>query len=399
MKKIFFSISFVLVFLLGICRADIPENAIRFVFDSHLYFEAKLNDSIPVSLIYDTGADLLYLDEDFLSLGNLQNTFGRKGRAQMGGAGNSGPIQVEMFVDPVRIRCGALNYTNRMTPVIRLRDILGRHTDGLLGNTHLLNSPLEINFSERYIRQFDTPIPTDLLQQYHKLEARFINNRINVKAMLKIDSANVAEGWFLMDLGCGGSVVLTQEAYSSLDLSGAKKVYYHTQAGGVGGASDECVLRAECFTVTDEFENVVVTCSLNKQGALSTNRPYLGVIGNKIWSLYDLVLDPATSSVWVKRNGDRGIYSEASTTHMTTVDRTDICDGWIVNGLFKGGIAERGGFEIGDVILSINGRPVKEISWEEQRNGLDLKGETKYRVRKKSGETVSLVLTLGNPII
>ena len=84
---------------------------------------------------------------------------------------------------------------------------------------------------------------------------------------------------------------------------------------------------------------------------------------------------------------------------MAVFGRTDICDGWIVNGLYKGGIAEQAGIEIGDVIIAINDRPVKEISWEEQRKGLNLKGETKYTVRKANGEVVTYTLFVQKQII
>lgn len=67
---------------------------------------------------------------------------------------------------------------------------------------------------------------------------------------------------------------------------------------------------------------------------------------------------------------------------MATFDRTDIYEGWIVNGLYKGGIAEKAGIEIGDIIIAINNRPVKEITWEEQRKGLNLNGEVEYTVKK-----------------
>lgn len=73
---------------------------------------------------------------------------------------------------------------------------------------------------------------------------------------------------------------------------------------------------------------------------------------------------------------------QSSVTHMATFDRTDIYEGWIVNGLYKGGIAEKAGIEIGDIIITINNRPVKEITWEEQRKGLNLNGEVEYTVKK-----------------
>lgn len=112
-----------------------------------------------------------------------------------------------------------------------------------------------------------------------------------------------------------------------------------------------------------------------------------------------MILDPVNAAVWVRRNGAKGSYFESSTTHMEVFDRTDIDEGWVVNGLYEGGIAEKAGFEIGDVILTINNRPVKEISWKEQRKGLGLKGQTKYTVRKANGDVVTYVLFIQEQII
>ena len=100
--------------------AAVPDGVIPFIFDGHLYLQSTLNDTVPVTIIYDTGADFLYLDEDYLKLKNLQNAFGRKGKAKMGGAGNSGPKLIDIFIDPVKIHCGEQEYENRITPAIFL---------------------------------------------------------------------------------------------------------------------------------------------------------------------------------------------------------------------------------------------------------------------------------------
>ena len=398
MKRILYLICLSLGILAVKCNAA-PADSIRFIYDGHLYLQVTLNDSIPVTVIYDTGADFLYLDEDYLKVNGLQDAFGKKGKAQMGGAGDSEDITVDIFVDPVKIHCGSLDYTNEITPAIKLRDILGRHTDGLLGNTHLLQSPLMINFGEGILKQMKHPIPANLTEGYQKLEANFDDNRIKVRAKLTIDAENIVEGWFSMDLGSGSTVSLTNETASDLHLENIPKVRFGTQAGGIGGESEDLTMRAAEFVVGDTFENVVIDCSLNKNGALSKDRPYLGIIGNEIWSLYDIILDPIDAKVWVKRNGREGTYSMSSTSHMAVVDRTDICDGWIVNGFYEGGIAQKAGFEIGDVILSINGRPVKDITWKEQREGMALKGETVYTVKKKNGEIVTYTLFIKDQII
>ena len=67
--------------------------------------------------------------------------------------------------------------------------------------------------------------------------------------------------------------------------------------------------------------------------------------------------------------------------------------------MYEGGIAQKAGFEIDDIILSINGRPVKEISWEEQRKGLGLTGRTIFEVKKKNGEIVTYILVIDKEII
>lgn len=88
--------------------ATVPDEAIPFIYAGHLYLKATLSDTIPVTVIYDTGADLLSLDEDYLRLNNLQNAFGRKGKAMMGGAGNKGAVPIEIFIDPIKVNCGGL---------------------------------------------------------------------------------------------------------------------------------------------------------------------------------------------------------------------------------------------------------------------------------------------------
>ena len=55
----------------------------------------------------------------------------------MGGAGNNEPQSVDIFIEPVKIHCGELNYQNNITPVNNFRDLLGKHSEGLLGNTHM----------------------------------------------------------------------------------------------------------------------------------------------------------------------------------------------------------------------------------------------------------------------
>lgn len=64
-------LSLVLLLSLSKSYASVPAGAIPFVLDSHVYVQAVIADSVPVSLIYDTGADRLYLDQDYMKLSDF----------------------------------------------------------------------------------------------------------------------------------------------------------------------------------------------------------------------------------------------------------------------------------------------------------------------------------------
>ena len=374
------------------------KRAIPFVFDRHLYVKATLKDSIHANLIYDSGADYLYLDEDFLRLSNQQDALGKRVKASMGGAGNGAPTQVDVISKKVGMQLGNKTYTSSITPIIRLRDILGRHTDGMIGNKILMSTsdPLLVSFSGGYLLPLYC-IQEHMLEGFTKLNANYKNNRIDVEATLTIDDKNVVSGLFRMDLGSGSGITLTSETYSKLNVSDKPKAFHHTQAGGIGGASSNFLIRANRFIIADTLSNLVVECSENTEGALST-RDYAGLIGTQILSLYDIIFDPQHQAVYLKRISKDDSYTKSSTIQMNYYDRTDICDGWVVNGLYKGGIAERAGIEIGDIILSINGRSVKDLPWEEQRK-LRLKGKTSFSVKKKDGSTKDYVLNINKQIL
>jgi hypothetical protein len=376
----------------------VPEGAIPFVLDSHVYIQAVIADSVPVSLIYDTGADRLYLDKDYMDLSSFGKLPLKKGRAKMGGAGNNGVQTIPIIIDTVSVKMGNVLHNEDITPIINLREILGRHTDGMIGNNAVFDKPLIVNYTDSYLLQTDS-LTGEMLTGYTRLPAQFNDNRIDIEMELRIDSVQTVSGNFRLDLGCGSTVILTNETLKKLDLTGKSTADRYYSNMGVGGDGTDVTFRAQSFKFLDELENVVVSASYNTEGSLST-RPHVGIIGNEILRHYDLIIDAPGEAVYARRNSDNSTgYQHSSKVQMGYLDRTDICDGWIVSSIYDNGIAQKAGFEIDDVILAINGRPVKEITWQEQIEGLGLEGETTYTVLKKDGTTVTYILDIRDEII
>nr|MDE7149404.1 hypothetical protein [Bacteroidales bacterium] len=165
----------------------------------HLYVSAQLCDSLPVMLIFDSGADFLYLDKDYATMSAFKEQPLRKYRALIGGAGNSGGQRVDMVLDSIPVRMEAYVCTISPTPIIPLREIAGRHADAMLGNNRLFEKPLEINYRRSYLLRHDT-LTEEIMQGYTRLPAVFADQRIYLKAALRVDAEQVLSGYFLFDI-------------------------------------------------------------------------------------------------------------------------------------------------------------------------------------------------------
>lgn len=398
MRKILSALMLLALPVIMSANNQLPKDAIPFILDSHVYIQAVMADSVPVSLIYDTGADRLYLDKDYMELSAFGKLPHKIGKAKMGGAGNDGVQTIPIIIDPIKLEMGNVIHNETITPIINLREILGRYTDGMIGNNAVFNKPLIINYTDGYLMQVDA-LNDSILAGYTKLPAKFNDNRIDIDLELVIDSLQTVKGAFRLDLGCGSTIILTHETLSKLNLTGKRTADCYYSNMGVGGDGTDVSFRAQSFKFLDELNNIVISAAYNTEGSLST-RPHVGIVGNEILRHYDLIIDGPNEAIYARRNSDNNTdYQHSSKIQMGYLDRTDICDGWIVSSLYEGGIAQQAGFEIGDIILSINNRPVKEITWKEQRNGLGLNGETTYKVRKVDGQEVTYVLNIQNEII
>ena len=240
--------------------AEIPEKAIPFILDSHVYIQGVLADTIPVSLIYDTGADRLYMDKDYMDLSDFGKLPFRKGKAKMGGAGNDGVHTVPIIIDTIPLQMGDVVYKEHITPMINLREILGRHADGMIGNNALFDRPLLVNYTDGYILPLDS-ITASMLDGYTKLPAQFNDNRIDIECVLKIDSVQSVKGTFRLDLGCGSTIILTNAARKGLDLTGKLQAQCYYSNMGVGGDGTDVNFRTDSFKFLDELYNVVVSAS------------------------------------------------------------------------------------------------------------------------------------------
>lgn len=341
----------------------LPSATIPFMLRGHMFLDATVNDKYRCNVIFDTGgADMFGIDSVYLATSQwkLQNI----GTAKAGGG--AGSTQVRVILEPTAVKTG--NHVEKFgyVPIFNLRDVIDRHVDGILGIKDIMKYPLEINFQNHYIKTHTGSTPC--IDGYMKMPIVYSKTRILLQAETIVDGTSI-KGLYLMDTGSPGSINFTAATTSNFNLNctPGKKVYYDCTQFGIGSKDVETVVDIKSKHIivgNDTITGKVVSYIPEGTGAFS-DREYLGVIGNNIWSKYNIIIDANAGFMYLKRfKPDKENRDESYGYNFR--NRTDIGKGWIVSSLERGGAAATAGLQLNDIILSVNGKKVENYTWDEE---------------------------------
>ena len=171
-----------------------------------------------------------------------------------------------------------------------------------------------------------------------------------------------------MDTGSGSSIDFTSKTACQycLDTITTKRYYTDFGQAGIGDKKQEVIVDMLSDTIiigNDTISRLPISYVPDGVGAMG-DRPYQGIVGNDIWDSFNIIIDVKNSALYLRRFKPQD--PKTPTYDYSFRNRTDICRGWIVSGLVRGGVAVKAGMEIGDTITAINGKNVSEYSWDEE---------------------------------
>ncbi len=332
----------------------LPAGAVPFKYNrEHIYFDARLCDSLPARLIFDSGAVGLHLDSLWLVRSGLQ--LRRLGRAYIHGAGVRGQ-EVSLALDTLSFEVDTLRLESRTTPVFDLKSILGRQIDGIFGVDYLsrfAESCVLFDLRHGYLQAVN---PDTLAEAgFLRIPAVKQGDFLLVEASVRFDDRRVVSGRFLLDMGCGTYLIVNAPAARKADFAGyaGRKVRCTTVAGGVGGYSESEMCRAASVEFGGRtFASVPVYVSCDGSGYLSRD-DVAGVIGNPLLERFVFAIDFAAPALWLRPVETCDERFPCETAGFGAIDRTDIGDGWVVTSLCDG-IAPAG-LRFGDTVVGCDG--------------------------------------------
>ncbi len=352
---------------------------IPIVYRSHIYLKGTIG-STEGNFVFDTGADNLYYDSSFFT----SNGFAYKNLIEttLGGAGNS-TQNVIVVMDTVTINFGEQVYSTSIVPVLKLKPILGDFPDGIIGLDYFSKSVMEIDYKAEYMK-LHVSIDSLNVKGYQKIKLERVANRLYMPVEIAINNSTTIKGKVLIDLGSGSGLSITSPTAKAYDLDNmiSDKVSYFNKYQGVGGGSASYDFRAQSVRINDfVVKDVISNYSKDTTGSLSSTE-HIGLLGNKILDRFDLILDFMKNDLYLRPNTDFDKPFPSSRLGFYYVDRSASMKSWIVTGLHESSNADRAGLQVDDEILSVNGRDVNTIPYQDQRSFLENENELTLTLRR-----------------
>ena len=345
------------------CMAQNPsDNTMPFVYHGHIYLQTTVNDSMQVNTLFDTGAANIF-GIDSVALTQSAWHPQKVGKAKAGGA--AGATTVRVIADGTKVQMGTMVQQYEIVPIFKLRDIVDRHVDGIWGIKDITLYPLEINFENQYIKQYTHSKPST--EGFQQLPIKYENHRIMLQAEVQLGGKKI-RGWYLMDTGSGASVSFTSKAMTSfgIDKIEGKRYLVDMAQAGIGDKPMETFVEMMSDYIqigSDTIRHTDIDYVPEGIGAMS-DRSYLGIIGNSVWEKFNIIIDAKNQALYLRRH--QADEPMGKTYGYGWRNRTDICRGWVVSSMNRSSEAKEAGMEIGDTINAINGRDVRDYTWDEE---------------------------------
>jgi hypothetical protein len=351
----------------------------------HIYLKSDFSGKV-ANFVFDTGADMVYVDSTFLAVSGLK--FSKVGYAMLGGVGGK-QQKVKMIFDDAIFRLYGKEYKPKMTPIIQLKPILGDKADGLFGIKDLGGKAIIIDYANEKIDFVDQLSAPDV-KGFVPVDIEIESNRIYLPISISVDDNITITGKAMMDLGSGHSISISTSVANRYNLNTIKEKFgIIYEQGGIGGKSSSWQFRAKKSTIASfDMNDIIIEYSTDSGGALSGKSGHIGLIGNKVWERFYVIIDLKNKRLYLKPNALFNKESNFNALGFTFTDRSKTLGCWVVNGLFNGSEAERAGLKGGDRILEFNGRDVKTISEVEQKALYEKAVEVKLKVESPQRKSV-----------
>ena len=326
----------------------------------HIVVKVKINDSRPLSFVFDTGDKVGIVDTDVAKELGLK----LEGQLRVGGAGaDTLPGSyvreatwslpgLEGFSQPISIAI----------PLGRMAARAGHDFDGIIGSDFIKQYVVEVDYQNRVLKLHDRDkfayagagesIPIQLNPMGYPL----------LDGEVTPTNGESIKGKFVLDLGSSGSLVLMGPVVKQRNLLGnGMKTIKAIGVGGAGGQSNGQIGRVRSlqigkFTIT----NPITLFSEDKAGAMASTQ-IVGNIGQLIAGKFKVFLDYNRNRIILEPNSTFNQAMDRATAGMVLTTEGKDYSTVRVTDVLENSPAAEAGIQKDDIVVSIDGKPAAEL--------------------------------------
>ena len=360
------------------------NDSIPFVWDGGIYLPATIDNKYPAHILFTTNANRqLVVDITYLKEKCWQPPKIEKGLILR----ETDTLRLKASNTKHEVKFGNIAANFPYMLITDIRNVLGKHADGIMWDTFFEYSPFEVNFQQKFLRTL-TAIPDSVKRNYRCLPLTVTDSKFMIDAYVWFNNKRIG-GLYQLWLGGNDDILFTSYIVKRHNLMAYKGktrqlLAQYTNIGDTTTTTTTFALADSVRLWLDNIGRASVSMSMPEETSHSRMHN-VGYIGAGILSNYNWVFDPAHNKLYYRPY--KAHTPEKRTWGFSWVNRTDIGKGWIVRSIYKGSAAEKAGIRLGDTIIKVNGKKVENYSWDEERalskdSSITLLLKTKQGMRK-----------------
>jgi hypothetical protein len=326
----------------------------------HIVVKVRINDSRPLSFVFDTGDKVGIVDTD------VAKELGLKldGQLRIGGAG-ADTLPGSFVKEATWSLPGLEGFSQPISiaiPLGRMAARAGHDFDGIIGSEFIKQFVVEVDYQNRVLKLHDKDkftysgagdsLPIQLNQMGYPL----------LDGEVTPTSGDSIKGKFVLDLGSSGSLVLMSPIVTQYKLLGnGVKTIKAIGVGGAGGQSNGQIGRVRSLQIGKfSITNPITLFSEDKAGAMASNQ-LVGNIGQLIAGKFKVFLDYSHTRIILEPNSnftqpmDRATAGVVLTTEGKDYGTVRVSD------VLENSPASEAGLQKNDIVLSVDGKPATEL--------------------------------------
>ncbi|MFC5285049.1 aspartyl protease family protein [Pedobacter alpinus] len=248
--------------------------------------------------------------------------------------------------------------------VFNLSGYAGLPIDGLIGHDFFNSFLVQVNY-ESNVLKISKKRTSKLLKKGTKIPIEIKEKKPYLNATVKTDQGEKLPLNLLIDTGSGHPIVLETYGNKSFPLP-EKFVIANLGVGLAGNIRGFNGRIKELKLGKFSFDDIVASFPYYEDVASKvTNNSRNGSLGNPIFRRFNVLFDYEHKSIYLKRLANYKMPFEYDMSGMELVAVGDNYDRYLVTRVERQSAADEFGIIAGDEILSVNFKPVNQLSLEE----------------------------------